>query len=159
MPKITFKGLKELDQKLVAMGDAYNLKSLRAVCLTAAEMIRDEAERRARALFKEKTGNLFRSFQARTSRIAEIARGYAKVDYWTATHGHLLEYGHRIVKGKGSKAHDLGKRVVGHPFFRPAVDSLRPRIRKGITAVMQAVLLDIARKTGQFTPIDARKMR
>jgi hypothetical protein len=76
-----------------------------------------------------------------------VARAYTKAKYserGMANHAHLVEYGHRISRKKLARIKQVSVRLAGlkvgndlappHPFFRPALMSMRKRMRDTVKA-------------------------
>lgn len=142
-PPITLDGMDELraavKQVLGAMGD----KEVANICLEGAKVIRTAMKRKAP---RGPTGHLKKAIRAKKAKRYQRHNpsAWAAVDRKRAPHAHLVENGHRLVKGG-----KLGKggRVVGNvparPFVRSAVVETKGKVRavlvKGFSRGLAAV--------------------
>lgn len=124
-------GLKELDEALRALPREIAKKvALEALREAAEPML---AEVRASASFKDKSGELRKSIQAKT--LNRVRQGTFQLRVGpTAPHAHLIEYGtkaHRVDAKPGSVLATYNQVIGKHldhpgqpprPFFRPAWD-------------------------------------
>lgn len=133
--RITTAGLRELQGRMKRMEVALDPRQLTPILLDAVSLIRDRALLNLRSVTKTKTGALERSFVARPGKSERVASAWTKAGTKKAgsdaRHAHLIEFGHRIVGHKPNKE-DTGKSVKGRPFFRPAVDAMRAKVRRTI---------------------------
>ena len=120
---LEIKGLDEIERRLQRLPEKLRRKSIKKVMTDSAETIRSEAARRCRKNPKgptwPKTGHLADAVAQKVSVKAEKSTAKIGIDYSKAHHGHLVEFGHRIVVHKK----DTGKRTRKFPFMRPAFDS------------------------------------
>jgi hypothetical protein len=139
--RLTVKGFEEFERKLARMQDSHKLNNrMRSVLVECAQDIKSLAAANIRRLFKRKTGKLEQSMYASVGRTVNPS-AYVKAAFRVAAHARLLEFGHRIVGPKPNKK-DTGKLVVARPFFRPAVDALKPRIKKKIAEKIRIFLME-----------------
>lgn len=136
--KITTAGLKELQARMKRLEVALEPKDVRPILVEALDLIRVKALENLRAVIKTKTGSLERSLVPRPSKSDKIASAWLKAGTTSpgsnARHAHLIEYGHDIWRGgskRKGKGGSLGT-VKGRPFFRPAVDAMRSKVRRTI---------------------------
>ena len=117
MPDIALHGAKELRSALLEMDATVRGPLLRTSVYRAATRIRY----RARQLAPRRTGLLIRKISVYRRR-ANPMTGTAVVRAG-APHAHLIEFGHRVVRGRRGGS----QRVVGHvppqEFLRPAFDA------------------------------------
>lgn len=158
---VKIAGFAEMQAELKALGDAVRIGAVRDAAKEAAAVMRDEMRERAPVL-DEKT--------AESTALApgELKRG---IGLWLRSAGeglvmviigprrgtgraaHLVEYGHRLVKGGASRVGARGAEgpgreigdVPAHPFLRPAfeassqkvldkfAEALRERLRKWLS--------------------------
>lgn len=134
---IRIKGLEELDAKMLQMQHALGYQRLQAICFDAVKEIRDLALANVRAQTHKLTGNLEKSLIAQPSKSQARPGAWTKAKWATAPHAHLIEFGHRIVSHSGA---DTGKVARAFPFFRPAVDTLRSKIKLDISDAIKRLL-------------------
>lgn len=136
--KITFdvKGLKELEQTLMALPQAVGQNTARAAMRQAAKPMAE----RARDLAPERSGQLKKSIRIGTKlngrqvkllkelspeqrSAVELYLGpsYAKGD--KGRHGHLVEFGTRPRKNGGKFKGTMHPGTAPRPFLRPAFDA------------------------------------
>jgi len=156
MARIQIKGLKECAAKLKAIEDSMGAAHLGQVLFDAIDLVRAEAVRNAQAVIashteiyphRKLTGKLVQSMQSFKGKSRTVARAYTKAKYserGMANHAHLVEYGHRISRKKLARIKQVSVRLAGlkvgndlappHPFFRPALMSMRKRMRDTVKA-------------------------
>ena len=119
---LEIKGLDEIERRLQQLPEKLRRKSIRKVMTESAEIIRSEAARRCRRNPKgptwRKSGHLADAIARKVTVRAEASTAKIGIDYTKAHHGHLVEFGHRVVVHKK----DTGKRTRKFPFMRPAFD-------------------------------------
>lgn len=143
---ISTVGLRELQERMKRMEVAIEPRDVTPILIAAVNLIRDQALINLRGLgIKVKTGNLEKSLITRASKSSTVASAWTKAgDKNRAPHAHLIEYGHRIVGRKPDKK-DTGKMVTARPFFRPAVDAMRKRVRDMISDGIVKLLWESAK--------------
>ncbi len=107
-------------------GTAYSLA--RSMAVAGGSAVRDEAKVRAPV----KTGRLrdsiylaFKDGQSTESRVVYSISWNARL----APHGHLIEFGHALIRGgKAGKGGVNVGWVPAKPFLRPAYDAVAPRL-------------------------------
>lgn len=112
-------------------------KEVAGIMLAGARVIAKAVRRRAP---KGPTGNLKKGVRAKKFRRFKVHQpaAWAGTIHKLAPHAHLVEYGHRLVRG----GQEVGF-VRGHPFFRPAVQETRDQVKavvtKGLARGLQSI--------------------
>jgi hypothetical protein len=137
------------------------------ILVEALELIRQKAVELLHAQgIKEKTGTLVNSLVTKATKSTKYASAWLKADAVQKTgadnarHAHLIEYGHvqwsSWVKDpsgggrkiKGNRKAGIGRQVGfvrARPFFRPAVDAMRAKVRRTIEEGIVKLLWDSVR--------------
>ena len=105
------------------------------------EDIGPEFKREARK--RRKTGNMERA-GVNTKVVSASANGGKARVRPNARHWHLVEYGHRLVRGKrGSGKQRVIGQVKGYPMLKPAARRARPAIIRRFTRQVEEVVRSI----------------
>ena len=91
------------------------------------------------------TGNLKKGIKLRVKKYGTIIRGEVVS---LAQHSHLVELGHRIIKGKKGGAQKSYGVVEEHPFFRPAFHGKEEQVMNLMAEEVQAAIAKYEKKTG-----------
>jgi hypothetical protein len=102
--------VKQMRALPVAIAQQIEKKVLKA----ALDPILQDAIRRAPV---GETGNLSNSIKIRTSKVGNTYLGEVRS---TAPHAHLIEFGHRLMRGARAGRQKFIKWVPAKPFLRPA---------------------------------------
>lgn len=118
-PSIYIKGLDELERKCNQVIKEVS-KEKTQLLLKQARLVRDRIKSKAP---RGPTGNLKKAAYAKAypETTTSPAVAYAGIRPKRAPHAHLVEYGH----GGPHPA-------PAHPFFRPAVDEMMPKVQRNI---------------------------
>ena len=160
--RITVKGLAEVNAKLRQMDDSISARSMRALLLECADVIRLKSLSILRSVSKRSTknrsgwGHLEDAIVAQSGKSETYMKAWAKTIHRMAPQGIWLEFGHRIVghkrksftKGLFGGSRDTGKRTTPKPFFRPAVDQTRVQVRNMIRDGIKRALTSGASRPG-----------
>lgn len=129
---VSVEGLEQVDQQLARIGVEVRGKALTTAIRRAANRGKRSAIEAAprgwqpEGEFPRLDVSIKTKIVERTDRITAIIGPDSK-----ARHGHLVEYGHRMVVGGKLNA---GGRVVGfveaRPWFRPSRDRVAPEVEK-----------------------------
>ena len=147
MPKpiaISFRGLKEVNEKLKQMEDSVNATAMTGLLLYGADVIRQRSVEILRSHTKRSSQNrmgwahLEDAIVAQAGKSVTYMKAWAKTIHKLAPQGLWVEFGHRIV-GRGKKK-DTGRRTVAKPFFKPAVDETLPRVKQLINLGIRRML-------------------
>ncbi|HEY3363955.1 MAG TPA: HK97-gp10 family putative phage morphogenesis protein [Symbiobacteriaceae bacterium] len=144
MAGVEVQGLEEALQALELAIKALEPRETEKTLLEGAVIIRDEADSRVPV----KEGRLKKALKAKIGRRRgrDFASAIAATDRKISAAGHLVEFGHLLVKGGklGEGGHVVGH-VPPHPFFRPAFDASKERVLVTITEGLRAKLVGLAR--------------
>lgn len=141
--KTTFRieGDKELIEKIQAIAGSVIGKHLEEAALKGAEIIRDEAVRRApRGATGKLKDNIVAEVAANKQNIVEVHIGPNK----EAWYGHLVEFGHALVKGSKKATRKVIGHVPPHPFLRPAFDEKKREAEKAVEEELRRRILEVA---------------
>ena len=135
-------GVKELDRKLAAittrMKKNYVRKGVRAGGAIVIKAAKENLPKGKRGRINKKGDKIKGLRRSITQRVKTYPSGViisvVGPDYKTAPHGHLVEFGHKMVGHKPGKK-NLGV-VRAHPFLRPAVDKSKQAV---MTAVQRKI--------------------
>lgn len=116
--KFEIKGGRELEHALSKVGAAVGTKNLEFVALKALTPMLSAVERGTPIGTEEPRGEL-RAGNGKQIWSSEPRKIVAEV-FNSAPHAHLVEFGHRLVRG-GAQVGSVGP----HAFFRPAIDTTR----------------------------------
>jgi HK97 gp10 family phage protein len=134
--------LKELERNLQRLPEKIRKKHVKAILSEAAELVRAEAARRVPTR-KRTTGwlksleddprwpdnhRLKNNITKKVSVTSRRARAWVGIDYTKVGHGHLVEFGHKLIIRGQSRG-----RVKPHPFMRPAIDAKSAEVLSIIT--------------------------
>lgn len=139
---IEIEGLEEAERRIKSLLYALESEDVEKVLVEGARIIRDEAKRRAP---RGPTGNLQRSLKAKKGkRYGKVfATAFAAVDYKVAPHANLVEFGGIAPRRPKKKKAMYDKRtgtfygrevapMPARPFFRPAVDASKERVKQTV---------------------------
>ncbi len=130
---------------------------LREVMFEAIDLVREQALANVRENIRKnaskyphqkRTGILEMSIKSFRGKSNTIARAYTKAkSKGLANHAHLVEFGHRISHVKLRRIKKLSERLASwkrwapaYPFFRPALKSMRPKMRAILRAGVQRLM-------------------
>ncbi len=122
--KLSFTGLKEIDEILRGLPNEVNHRIMGAAHADAAKPLIEVAQSK----IKNKTGNLKKSIGPekisiqKSNSIGAVVVGPRRRRGYRGFHGHLVEYGHR--KGGWNKK----RNVPDYPFMQPAFDQTKDKI-------------------------------
>lgn len=155
---VVLTGARELDTVLHGMAESLRRKSLRKALTSAGRIIIEKAKENLNAnrsktyrkrKTKRKVKGLAKSLRVRPSsqwpsRETMARRGMlgASIGFlWPdGAHAHLVEFGHRLVKGKNDARKGKKATVIGFvppkPFFRPAVEATKGQVLKQFHAAV-----------------------
>lgn len=128
------EGVVELDRKLQALAKSVGPDAVEPVIFEGAEMVTAEVQTNVNAIRKV-TGNLRRSPVTRMMDRREGGNprpSISAIDRAIAPHAHFVETG----SGRGPQ----------QPFFRPAWDTTRPRVKKYIADGLKRLVEEAARR-------------
>jgi hypothetical protein len=135
---ISISGIKEIDQVLRGLPQQLTHQILGTAHADAAKPLISLASQKA----PFRTGNLSRSIGAKKSNLKKVGilglvqvgplRGGNKKGY----HGHLIEYGHRLVK----RGRQIGY-VIGKPFMEPSFNQTKNQIESNIAESLGKIVL------------------
>ena len=119
---IRTKGMREIQEHLRMMPREVSGAMLQEVALEGAEVIRAEAEKKARE--RKVTGTLASDIHAEIAKESIGVRvvvhiGPGKKGWY----GRLVEMGHAIVRGRRKADRKIIGHVPPHPWLRPALDA------------------------------------
>lgn len=123
----TIHGLDEIQRRLNEWPERLRRRALKDVLKEGTEIMREEVERRAPKpnltagweAFVGDDEHLKDNIVSKVTVTKKYASGRVGVDYSKIRHGHLVEFGHRVV----IKGRDTGRMSKKIPYFRPAYDS------------------------------------
>jgi len=124
---IEIQGLDEINRKLQALPEKLRRKHVRRSLLSAANIVRDEARRRAKKALvptRPDLGHMADHIESKAWVTMYKANATVGVDWPGRSYGHLMEFGHKLPGGGETKK---------QPFMRPAYDT------KAETALNQLV--------------------
>jgi len=114
---IEIQGLDEINRKLQALPEKLRRKHVRKSLLSAANIVRDEARRKAKKApvpTRPDLGHMADHIETKVWVTLRKANSTVGVDWPGRSYGHLLEFGHKLPGGGETKR---------QPFMRPAFDS------------------------------------
>lgn len=114
---IEIKGLNEINRKLQALPEKIRRKYVRKTLGDAADIVRDEARRKAKRApvpTRPDLGHMADHIESKVWVGERRANSAVGVDWATHSYGHLLEFGHKLPGGGETKK---------QPFMRPAFDA------------------------------------
>jgi hypothetical protein len=111
---IDMKDLELFDRELEEFQRAYPMEA-RKLMQRSGNEARKIVLRVARSKVKKKKGNYFRSIKRGKVWVERVRQLYKVRVYTAAPHGHLIEYGHRIVGHRPDKP-ELGYKSGYHVF-------------------------------------------
>lgn len=147
--KISVTGIAEIDNLLKGLPNQVTHRILGAAHLDAAKPLINRAAMTVRA----KSGRLAASIggvkvsQRKTNEVGLVYVGPRRKKFeYHGYHGHLLEYGHKLVSSKRS-----GKRLIGfvkpYPFMKPAFEQTKDQVQSNITNSIERKLMSFMRRT------------
>lgn len=146
--RISVTGIAEIDNLLRTMPKQITHRVMGSAHIEAAKPLMDVAKNIVASREKvQNTGRLEDSIggiklsQRSTKEIGLVHVGpRRKKGTYRGFHGHLVEYGHRLVSSKKS-----GKRQIGfvrpYPFMKPAFDKTKDQVGKNISESIQKKLM------------------
>jgi hypothetical protein len=152
--RISVTGIKEVDDILRGLPKQINHRIMGAAHLDAARPLIESAKNIVANRDKvENTGRLEQSIgglrlsQRKSTEIGMVHVGpRRKKGVYYGNHGHLVEYGHRLVSSKKT-----GKRQIGfvraYPFIKPAFDKTAEQVGKNIVETVQKKLMSYMKRT------------
>ena len=152
--RISVTGIAEVDNLLRSLPNQVNHRIMGAAHLDAAKPLIDAAQNIVAGRDKTtNTGRLEQSIggikisQRKSGEVGMVHIGpRRKKGIYYGFHGHLVEYGHRLVSSKKS-----GKRVIGfvrpYPFMKPAFDKTKDEVGRNIVETVQKKLMSFMKKT------------
>lgn len=152
--KISVTGISEIDNLLRSLPKQITHRVMGSAHLDAAKPLIDSAKGIVISREKTKnTGRLEESIggikisQRKSNEIGMVQVGpRRKKGTYRGYHGHLVEYGHRLVSSKKS-----GKRQIGfvrpYPFMRPAFDKTKDQVSRNIVESVQKKLMSFMKRT------------
>lgn len=142
---VVITGYAEIDKVLRELPNQLQHKILSEAHAESARPLVDRAASKA----PEKTGNLSRSIGVKKFNVQKAAqvgliqvgplRGGMRKGY----HGHLIEYGHKIVTRSGQTRGF----VKGKPFMQPAFNETKDMVERNIAANIGKRLLSFMKRT------------
>jgi HK97 gp10 family phage protein len=114
---IEIQGLDEINRKLQSLPEKLRRKYVRESLLAAANIVRDEARRRAKKALvptRPDLGHMADHIESKVWVTLYRANATVGVDWVTHSYGHLVEFGHKLPGGGETKK---------QPFMRPAFDN------------------------------------
>lgn len=144
--KLSLTGVNEIDQVLKGLPNQINHRIMGAAHADAAKPIIPAAQSRIR----NKTGRLRDSIGTekisvrKSNQIGLVYVGPRRKRGKKGFHGHLVEFGHRLVSSKKTGKRDLGF-VKPHPFMEPAflqtknevIDNIKTSVAKKLVSFMK----------------------
>jgi HK97 gp10 family phage protein len=141
---LSVTGIKELDDLLKGLPKQLQHRYLQAAHADAAKPLIDRAQGNA----PYKTGRLEESIGVikptlrKATEIGIVKVGPRRGGSYKGYHGHLIEFGHRIVTRKGKT---VGK-TNPKPFMRPAFEQTKERIQDNIGKILSRKLTSYMKK-------------
>lgn len=142
---LSVTGLKEIDELLKGLPEQLKHRILQDAHADAAKPLINSAESKVPV----KTGGLRRSIGAvkpsikKAREIGLVKIGPRRGGRYEGYHGHLIEFGHRIVTKKG--------RIIGatrpNPFMEPAFNSTKDQVKSNIAESIAKILLRYMKRT------------
>jgi HK97 gp10 family phage protein len=127
------RGSQDLRSRLQAVGREVATKvttqALEAGAAVIKTAVEAETPRQSGKLASGLTSSLI---VAPSGTSGEARIGFGNEDY----KARWLEFGHRLVKGKGAKAKQVG-RVSAHPFMRPAYETSKNEAEAAVAAMIR----------------------
>ena len=114
---IEIKGLDEINRKLQGLPERVRRKHVRKSLEDAANIVRNEARRRAKKALvptRPDLGHMADHIESKVWVTLYRANATVGVDWQTHSYGHLVEFGHKLPGGGETKK---------QPFMRPAFDN------------------------------------
>jgi HK97 gp10 family phage protein len=142
---LSVTGLKEIDDLLKGLPRQLQHRVLQAAHADAAKPLIDFAQ----GYSPFKTGKLERSIGAikppihKATEIGIVKIGPRRGGIYKGYHGHLIEYGHRIVTKKGKT---VGK-TRPKPFIEPAFNVTKKRVENNIADSIGKKLISFMKRT------------
>jgi HK97 gp10 family phage protein len=127
------RGSQDLQSRLRAVGQEIATKVTQQALEAGAAVIKTAVEE----VTPRKSGELASGLTsavivAPSGQAGEARVGFGHQDY----KARWLEFGHRLVKGKGAKAHEIG-RVSAHPFMRPAYETSKDEAQAAVATTIR----------------------
>lgn len=142
---ITITGLKEIDQVLKGLPDQLTHQILTAAHADAAKPLIGTAK----SIVRKKSGNLSNSIGVKKTNLSKVGIiglvqiGPLRGGRNRGFHGHLIEYGHRIVTKLGRNV-GISKKF---PFMEPSFNATQGIVEKNISDSIGKKLLSYMRRT------------
>jgi len=159
--RLTREGYENAQRKIQFLQQAVRDVATRKATIAAARVLVDE-EKQLAPILDERTAKSTASLPGSLKESIDLVVKKEKDSFVTAfigpKHGkgraaHLIEFGHRLVKGGGSRIGRSGRfegsgHVVGHvpahPFLRPAFDAKWQAMLAAFNEVMEQLLKGLA---------------
>lgn len=146
--KLSLTGVNEIDQVLKGLPNQINHRIMGAAHADAAKPIIPAAQSR----IKNKTGRLRDSLGTekisvrKSNQIGLVYVGPRRKRGKKGFHGHLVEFGHKLVSSKKS-----GKRQIGfvrpYPFMEPAFHQTKAEVTENIKTSVAKKLVSFMKRT------------
>jgi HK97 gp10 family phage protein len=142
---LSVTGIKEIDDLLKGLPKQLTHRVLQAAHADAAKPLINAAQ----AYAPYRTGKLERSIGAikpsihKATEIGIVKVGPRRGGSYKGYHGHLIEYGHRIVTRKGKTV----GRTSPKPFMEPAFNVTKAKVEANIADSIAKKLLGYMRRT------------
>lgn len=142
---ISITGIVEIDAVLRGLPKELQHKILSQAHADAAEPLVNTAQ----SIVPEKTGNLQRSIGIKkfsvekAGAIGLVQAGPLRGGQKKGFHGHLIEYGHRIVTRSGAEK----GRTTPKPFMKPAWERTKGLVERGIAEAIGRRIRSFMRRT------------
>lgn len=152
--RISVTGIAEIDTLLKGLPNQVNHRVMGAAHVDAAKPLINVAKSIvARREKVTSTGRLENSIgpvklsQRKAKEVGMVHVGpVRKKGKYFGYHGHLVEYGHRLVSSKKTGKRNIGF-VKPYPFMRPAFDQTKSQVENNITNSVQKKLMSYMKRT------------
>lgn len=151
---ISVTGIAEVDNLLRGLPKQINHRIMGAAHLDSAKPLIEAAKNIVASRDKvESTGKLEESIggirlsKRKTNEIGLVHVGpRRKKGIYYGHHGHLVEYGHRLVSSKKTGKKQIGF-VRGYKFMKPAFDKTKDQVGRNIVESVQKKLMSFMKRT------------
>lgn len=143
---IDLHGMEEVERRLRKLPANVERRVLKEALLDGGEPMLSEAKRRAPVGMPRRHPGSVRLRDALMLGLHKTAKGLVwvrlGVDYTKNSVAHLVEFGHRLVRGK--QAHG---EVRPHPFIRPSYDATK---REVVHNIERNIVVGVEREAGKL---------
>lgn len=127
------RGSSELRSRLQSVGRDIAVKITEEALTAGAAVMKTAVEE----LTPRKSGELVAGLTSQVIVAPSGQAGEARIGFGHENYkARLVEFGHRLVVGKGAKGKEIG-RVSPHPFMRPAFESTKDEAQEAIAATIR----------------------